>query len=99
MKYLNSLLCVSLCLSAPALAAGQQAARPAPSLPQMYEDIEVMRRLLARAIHKQQMSNCTACHSAGIVLRRPLFGDGFRNATSRTDTGQTSAEALAEAVA
>jgi hypothetical protein len=66
-KWSHCLLCVSLWLLGPALALAQQepAATGAPAAPpahQMYEDIEIMRRLLLREMHSRRMSECASCH-------------------------------------
>jgi hypothetical protein len=65
MNRLHWLLCVSICVLVPGLAPAQQApAKAASPSPQMAEDIEIMRRLLIRSIHNQQVaSQCAFCHS------------------------------------
>jgi tetratricopeptide (TPR) repeat protein len=65
MRYVRTVALLSLGLLAPGLAWGQGPARQVgPSAPEMYEDIEIMRRLLTRAIHQQQASR----DGAGQVL-------------------------------
>src|SRR5262245_48181432 len=55
-----SLTILALCLSLPAF--GQETPKGSGDRRAMYEDIEIMRNLLARQLHTVQLAQCTLCH-------------------------------------